>query len=635
MKKQLCRFIICSITFVISVLINYGFEVTNASATFTNVTASAGLGKVGASYDNPMWGDFNNDDNPDILIQHHVGPLSLYLNNGSGKFINIIGTSGITPVTGVDRHGMAWGDYDNDGNLDIYITDGACMGNCIGGKSDELWKGNGQGKFINVTTAAGVANSSGRGRSAYWVDYNNDGLLDLFVLNYNTNSVMYRNNGNGTFTNVASATGLMKITGKVCSWADYNNDGAMDILVTGVVKDRLFRNDPISHIFTDITTQAGLLPRIGMGTAWGDYNNDGLPDLHVSRGIEKMRDVLIWNASKITFLDEENLEDGVDFTTNSGSVTFDLYISNLAQKGMIFIGGNKTNPASLPFTISASDPLLDGMPAYTRGVDTGYYIWKDNTGTWHLRYSGYNKWPVYYGVITGNGSFTSVVPTFTPARLQFKDTLYKNNGNGTFTDVTDSAGVGKFGNHQTSAFGDFNNDGFIDLYTVEAGDISGSKPNLLYKNNGNGTFTNVAVYNGIDAGNIQSRHFGAAWGDYNNDGFLDLFMKNGVGMSYPLATGSDVLYRNNGNNSHWLKVKLTGTQSNRSAIGAKLILNINGQIQYREVNSGGELHSQGNVPVHFGTGAATAVNSLIIKWPSGLTQILTNIPANQTLRVVE
>lgn len=639
-KQLLTRISFIGLT---SILLIAPFSTKEAQAKFKDVTLNAGVGKVGPSYDNPLWGDFNNDGYLDLFVPRHRGTPSLYQNNGDGKFSDILPLSGITPLNNIDRHGWALGDYDNDGNLDISMTNGGCRGTCLGIKKDELWKGNGQGTFTNVADIAGVENTSGRGRASFWVDYNNDGRLDLFVLNTGTRSILYRNNGNGTFMDVTWAAGLSNIRGENCSWADYNKDGAMDLLVTGNGNDRLFKNNPPRYTFTEATSQAGLLQVTGRGTgiAWGDYNNDGYLDLHISRGNDAITNSLKWGPAEILFGDEEDWEDGIDFTTTGNNVTFDLYINNRNnryQRYRVFLGGEKTNPLSIPFTVSVADPSLEGIPTYVAGTDMGFFIWRDDSGIWHLRYSsGTGNYPTYYGILTSDGDFTMVTPTFKPVNFKKKDTLYRNNGNSTFTDVTDSAGVGKRGNHHASVWGDYDNDGFLDLYVVENGDVSGGKPNILYRNRGDGTFVNVAANQGVDASTVPGRHYGAAWGDYNNDGFLDLFIKNSLRSPYPRGMGPDILYRNNGNSNHWLKVNLVGTVRNRMAIGARLILYVNGTMQYREINGGGggELRSQGSTPVHFGIGPATLINSLIIRWPSGSFQFLNNIPADQTITVVE
>ena len=199
-----------------------------------------------------------------------------------------------------------------------------------------------------------------------------------------------------------------------------------------------------------------------------------------------------------------------------------------------------------------------------------------------------------------------------------EQTLYRNNGDGTFTDVTDQAGLGTIIDARAAAWGDFDNDGYLDLYVVDSGsDPEGKGPNYLYKNNEDGTFTDVASSVGVDD-SVVSRGRGAAWGDYDNDGFLDLFVTNGEDNT-DFVQGPQFLYHNGGNGNTWLKIKLVGTVSNRQGLGAKVTIQIGQAIQYQEPNgASGHYLSQGAGPLHFGLGQATVVDQITVKWPTGL-----------------
>jgi hypothetical protein len=213
-----------------------------------------------------------------------------------------------------------------------------------------------------------------------------------------------------------------------------------------------------------------------------------------------------------------------------------------------------------------------------------------------------------------------------------KNSLYLNNMDGTFTEVTDPAGVGDASNNGAAVWGDYDNDGLLDLFVANAGDGSGVNANRLYRNNGDGTFTDMADAEGLQLADSITPHEGAAWGDYDNDGFLDLVLKNGVGPS----GGSHNLYRNTGDGNHYLKIELIGVQSNRQGMGAKVWLNTEtADHQFREMNGGGggELYSQGNEPIHFGLGAALAAG-IWIQWPSGIRDRLP-VAADTTITVVE
>jgi len=476
---------------------------------FTDATLSAGLNTTGFPFGNPIWGDFDNDGDLDLFVDNHYYiPPYLYQHNGNGTFTDIRPISGLKP--GGDRHGSAWVDFDNDGDLDLSITKGARHGHAFGTKQDELYQNLGASQFTNIAEAAGVTNTFGRGRSVAWGDYNNDGHPDLLLGNLKTDLVLLKNNGDGTFLDITVQAGLGGLKYNECAFADYNNDGFPDIFCTNSqaqrpLKDILLENNG-DGTFTNASSQARIRRLVnGRAIAWGDYDNDGDLDFFISRG----------------------------------------------------------------------------------------------------------------------------------ADLSVKQTLYRNNGDGTFTDVTDQAGLGSISNNRAAAWGDFDNDGYLDLYVVNSGtDPEGKGPNYLYRNNQDGTFTDVASSAGVED-LVMSRGRGAAWGDYDNDGFLDLFVTNGEDGTL-FIEGPQILYHNEGNGNSWLKIKLVGTASNRQGLGAKVTVQIGQTIQYREANGAdGHFLSQGAVPLHFGLGQATVVDQITVNWPSGSNQILSNIPANQEVSVIE
>ncbi|MGH9923505.1 MAG: CRTAC1 family protein, partial [Nitrososphaerales archaeon] len=192
------------------------------------------------------------------------------------------------------------------------------------------------------------------------------------------------------------------------------------------------------------------------------------------------------------------------------------------------------------------------------------------------------------------------------------------------------------GNYYSAVWGDYDNDGWLDLYVVDSGDISGGNPSLLYHNNADGAFTNVATEVGL-AHDLDERHGTAAWGDLDNDGFLDLVIKNGIRDQIPLAEGSLSVYKNHGNGNHWLKIKLVGEKSNRVGIGTGITVNVGGQKLYGQFTGagGGDYMSQGYSSVHFGLGQNTQVDSITITWPSGIMQEFTDVVSDQVLIIHE
>jgi hypothetical protein len=494
---------------------------------FSDVSSQVGLiMEAKKSWGNPIWGDMNNDGFLDLIVPCHGlasshGPF-VYLNSSGSTFSDIRTTCGIMKAPELDSrdwHGFSFGDYDGDGNLDLYIAEGAKRGTEM--KRDLLFHGRGNGGFDYVSDVAGMFTSTDRGRCGYWFDYDNDGKLDLFVKNYGGSNRLYRNNGNGTFADAAAAAGVANIVrgstlGSICGFADYNNDGFMEMAITGDGKvEALYRNQG-DGTFIDVTTSAGLIPRAnGKGIAWGDYNNDGFVDLYIARG---------------------------------------------AENGRGLLGG----------------------------------------------------------------------------------TLYRNNGDDTFTDVTAQAGLANTTNNWAAVWGDYDNDGFLDLFVTCAGatTLGAGNANYLYHSNGDGTFTDVAAAEGVQLADGISMHKGAAWADYDNDGFLDLCIKEGIGSES--STGSNAfgfhrLFRNNGNSNLFIKVNLVGVQSNSHGIGARVTVTYGeGRIAYRQEDGGGggQYASASSQPLHFGIGTATEA-TVQVQWPSGVVDTLSSVAANSTLTVSE
>ena len=639
MQKVAFIFIVCFFSEILLSKVAYSGAVQTTN--FTDVSQSAGVDVIQQSYGNPLWGDIDNDGYIDVFMSNHAQRTpSLFRNNTDETFTDIVIGSGMDFSR--DRHGSAFGDYDNDGDLDIFVSVGAESGITVGEKQDMLFQNNGNGNFTDVTVVAGVTNAFGRGRSVNWLDYDNDGYLDLFVMNFLTPNVLYHNSGDGTFLETSSLSGLANGKGKVSTWADYDKDGDMDLLIPHPIQ--LWSNNG-DGTFTDVTSLSGLVGDDSplSGAAWGDYNNDGNIDLYLARGEYDLYR-FFWDTSIIVFSDSEKVEDGLDFITSGNVVSFDLYVQSCHPVNLVFIGKDKKPPLDIPFTLTKEEAL--GQPSYIPGQDEGFFVWYDDSG-WHIRWSNDSSTEskYFYGKITNSDQFTSVrsvsleeIPEYPYSKL------YKNNGNGIFTDVTSNAGISVQANSHSAVFGDYDNDGYLDIYIVNSGSHQGNGDNVLYRNNGDDTFADVTNEVGV-AANVSGRGDGAAWGDFDNDGFLDLYVTNGYGRPIPsteklrdcLSSGPSVLYKNNGNENRWLKINLVGTISNRNGIGTKAILQANGLTQFRELSGGGggQHSSQGFGPIHFGLGQADLVDSLTLQWPSGIVQIFNQIPANLELTIIE
>ena len=433
---------------------------------------------------------------------------------------------------------LAWGDYNNDGFVDLYV-------NVLNGGMSLLYSNNGNGTFTRVMTG-NIATDPGTAFGAAWADYDNDGALDLFVaVNSSGSDWLYHNNGNGSFTKItAGAIVSSGGNGNNCSWGDYDNDGFVDLFVANSdQRDFLYHNNGDST-FTRITN-GPIAEKAGnsQGGTWGDYDNDGRLDLFVSRV----------NEPNLLYHNEGN---GVFRTITNG--------------------------------------IMVTEQAASQGTSWGDY---DNDG--------------YLDMFVAN-----------PIN-GLKNFLYHNNGDGSFSKITTGPVVADtFGS--CGVWADYDNDGFLDLFIANR-----SIRNSLFHNNGDGTFTKITdVVPAIDPNNS----FSAAWADYDNDGFPDLFVSN-------VGTYNNFLYHNDGNANNWLTIKCEGRISNRAAIGAKVRLRatIGGRSmwQLREISGGGGLGSQNDLRAQFGLGDATTAERVRIEWPSGIVQELSNVDAKQFLTIIE
>lgn len=464
--------------------------------------------------------------------------------------------------------------------------------------------------FIKVA-AGPVVNTPGDSRSVNWVDVNNDGWIDLMISNGPSGgqqNFLYLNDGSGTFNPVAGdpiVSDAKPFDG--ASWADTDNDGDLDcMVVTWYGVTNYFYTNNGSGTFTKSTAA----PLTTTGTysetcSWGDYDNDGRVDLYITNSDGTLKNLLYHNDGNNTFT-PVTTGDAVNDTFASRSVNWvdidndgdvDLFVSNeYGQHENIY--RNDDNGA---FTKLDSGPLLNN------GGNTMSSSWAD--------YDNDGDMDVFLANDQGNNA------------------LFRNDGNFSFSKMADDTVSKSNGRSFSSAWSDMDNDGDLDLFVTNSFMTGSLLRNFLYRNNGDGSFTRID--NTVPATDMDWS-YGCAFGDYDNDGFEDLAVAT---CRFSGSHRNDLLYHNDGNSNHWITIKLTGTTSNKAAIGAKVKLKatINGNPvwQMRELSAQSSYCGQNDLRAHFGLGSTTTIESILIDWPSGLEEAFAAIAPDQFIHIVE
>ncbi len=487
-----------------------------------------------------------------ILIQCFTGNISAQVFTKITDANNPV----VTDTWSGQYVGASWIDFDNDGLLDLYIC----------GKP--LYRNTGDGNFQKMTTSL---SSQGGVQGNSWADYDNDGYIDCFLVSTSNTSLSYlfKNNGNNTFTKITTGDigSAVYNSGWGCSWADYNNDGYVDLIIAaannfGVVNhsSRFFENNgdgTFKRIDTTLFTTETAPYTI---PTWSDYDLDGDIDLFIGSG------------------------------PANGPLALDyLFDNKLIETGIPYL-------ARIDTGVIGTD-LVDGQ--------VWNWIDYDNDGDMDAYLTNYN----------------SSIP----------NNLYRNEGNEFFIKTT-SQQVGviasDIGQGLTNVWGDFDNDGDQDCIVT-----NDNLQTRYYRNNNDGTFSRII---NLDISNGNGPNYGVSAGDYNNDGFLDLYI-----------TGTNTtkgLYRNDSQNGNaWINIKCTGiggpTGSNYSAIGtrlrAKATINGSPVWQMREISSQNSFNAMNMLNVHFGFGDAAIIDSLVITWPSGINDFYTNVERNKFYEAIE
>ncbi len=524
----------------------------------------------------------------------------------SEQFVDVSRTSGLvfqhTNGASADKHlvetmgsGGVFFDADNDGWIDIFLVDGGSLADAARARRarHRLYRNRGNGTFEDVTPRSGITTRD-YGMGACAGDYDNDGWVDLYVTDYGPN-VLYRNRGDGSFADVTSAAGVgSRLWSASCAFTDIDRDGDLDLFVTNYVDAKvedtpfcgnasrkmrvychpltfeplpnlLYRNDG-RGVFTDVSTEWGLAAQLanGLGVIATDYDDDGWPDVFVAN--DSMPNFLFHNRDGKSF-EEVALRAGVAVAT-------------------------------------------DGKPRAGMGVDAGDY--------------------------DGDGHIDVVV-----TNLDFEThSLFRGIGDRLFAYATVESGIG-FATLPFVGFGvaffDYDNDGRLDI-AIANGHIMDNAPlvrpgvtyaqrNLLFHNQGGARFQEVGLSSGPGFA-LAKVSRGLASGDFDNDGDLDLLVTNN-------GETVDLLRNDTAPGQNAILVRTVGVKSNRDGVGARLKVTSGGRTQIREVKTGSSYLSQNDPRVHVGLGAATRVDRLEVRWPSGRNEIVRNVPANQVVTIRE
>jgi hypothetical protein len=493
--------------------------------------------------------------------------------------------------------GGAFFDFDRDGDLDLYLLNGVDFDNPGTGPGSALYENNGDGTFTDITARAGIANVGNYGMGCAVGDVDNDGDSDLYVTNFGAD-VLYRNNGDGTFSDVTREARLGDPSwGSSATFLDYDGDDYLDLYVVNYVEyalssryppcitdglrtychprhfsgapDRLYRNNG-DGTFVDVTQKAGIVDAggehegKGLGVVAADFDNDGDTDVYVAND----------DTPNYLFL-------------NRGDGTFEERA-----------------------TLAGCAYSVDGIAQAGMGVTAGDY----NDDGW--------------------------LDIFVTNLVYETNACYRNNGDGTFTDVTYDASLGNesylfvgFG----TGFLDVDNDGRLDLFVANGhilnnveqmtDAITYAQRNQLFWNVGDGTFAELADESSDFLRRLRVSR-GAIFGDYDNDGDTDIVVTN---------SGQPVeLWRNDTvTGNHWLRVRVVGTKTNRDGYGTRLTLTANAVAQMREVHAGSSYLSSNDPRVLFGLGANESAERLVIRWQSGVTQTFDNVSADREITVLE
>ena len=510
-------------------------------------------------------------------------------------FVHEKWSQGVSTILEEAGPGVCVADYDSDGFQDIYFVNGRDLRG-KGVARNALYRNDGHGHFTDVTGKAGIPGNA-YGLGCVWGDYDNDGHPDLYVTQYGKN-ILYHNNGDGTFTDVTQKArvdgldfGTLFHTG--ATFFDYDRDGYLDLYVGGYVE---FGPASKQTCIIGLDVEASCPPSAYKGSPAVLYHNN--------------RDGTFTNVTKTAKIFQpngKNLSVGAADFDNDGWP--DLFVANDGLEVYLYHNEHNGTFKEVALTTGIAR-TANGNTMAAMCISLGDY---DNDGLLDL----------YISDFQGSG-----------------DHIWHNDGDGFLEEVSDRTGITAVTQRVLSfggGFFDYDNDGHLDLFIANghvyqgvektAPDIHYKQINTLFHNEANGKFADVTAQSG-DGFSIPRLGRGAAFADFDNDGFMDVVVANNG--------DPPMLLRNSGGaGHHFVNFTLIGTKSNRDAMGARVKLRAGGSNQIREIAGGGSYLSHSDLRAHFGLGSATRIDTLEINWPSGLVEKFKDVEANRFYRVTE
>ena len=599
-----------------------------AQVTFVEVSGQEGIDYVGPSF-GASWGDFNGDGRPDLWVGSHGEIPRLYVSQPDGSFIL---QPGMEAYQG-DNHGAAWADFDNDGDRDLLILNGAVSGQGSGPNNLLINSG---GSLEDQATAYGIDYPLGRGRTPLWFDWNNDGRLDAFLANWRradgqSPTAVFTNSG-AAFLQDNAITGYSSSANNNFAQLGWSPAANRPLLMIHDYSypEKILRFDTLPF---SIAAEQFSFPvqNTARDVAVRDFNGDGAEDVFVVRVREEKGSELV-NGELTGLLIARTGDVGAEFSGGGNLVDFAFGPNWRAKKEAIFIGAAGRNPDANSFQLAADDVENHGIKPHETGDLPGIYVGYDPlSAKWKVLASSSSWFGISYRAVgeSAINSFSDI--NFTSTTGAQKDLMLQNIS-GVPVDVTAAANLDDVTSCLSVAAADFDNDMDVDLYVVCRG-ITSNLPNRLLLNDGNGVFEAVADAAGA-SGSATGRGDSVAVADYDADGFVDIFVTNGLGD--PLFNeGPDQLFRNLGNDNHWLEIDPVGIESNRDGIGARVEVLAGGVRQVQLVDGGMHLSTQNHARLHFGLAANTTVDEVVVNWPSGNRQVLSDVQADQLLEIRE